>query len=110
MPEPGPLVRAPLVFGGIRLLEGLFPRAVQHENDYLDGVLSIDRLFSSGLLSVKQTLSDLELKFQGDRHRAIILPDQQIAGRLAELEQFSLVRTFAPRTCRVRGKRARRDT
>ncbi len=69
-------------------LDGFFARAVQHEYDHLDGVLFIDRLSPSGLLSVKQALSDLELEFQGDRDRGIIPPDQQIAVRLAELEQL----------------------
>jgi peptide deformylase len=68
-------------------LNGLFARAVQHENDHLDGVLFIDRLSPSGLLSVKQPLADLELEFQGDRQRGIVPADQQIAARLAELEQ-----------------------
>ncbi|MGB7737294.1 MAG: peptide deformylase [Thermoguttaceae bacterium] len=69
-------------------LDGFFARAVQHENDHLDGVLFTDRLSPSGLLSVKQALLDLELEFQGDRDRGIIPPDQQIAVRLAELEQL----------------------
>jgi peptide deformylase len=69
-------------------LNGFFARAVQHEYDHLDGVLFIDRLSPSGLLSVKQALLDLELEFQGDRERGIIPPDQQIAMRLAELEQL----------------------
>ena len=69
-------------------LDGFFGRAVQHEYDHLDGVLFIDRLSPSGLLSVKQALLDLELEFQGDRERGIIPPDQQIAVRLAELEHL----------------------
>jgi peptide deformylase len=69
-------------------LNGFFARAVQHEYDHLDGVLFIDRLSPSGLLSVKQALSDLELEFQGDRERGVIPTDQQIAARLAELEQL----------------------
>jgi peptide deformylase len=68
-------------------LNGFFARAVQHEYDHLDGVLFIDRLSPSGLLSVKQALQDLELEFQGDRDRGVIPPDLQIAVRLAELEQ-----------------------
>jgi peptide deformylase len=69
-------------------LDGFFARAVQHEYDHLDGILFIDRLSPTGLLSVKQALSDLELEFRGDRDRGIIPPDQQIAVRLAELEQL----------------------
>jgi peptide deformylase len=69
-------------------LNGFFARAVQHEYDHLDGVLFIDRLSPSGLLSVKQSLLDLELEFQGDRERGIVPADQEIAHRLAELEQL----------------------
>jgi peptide deformylase len=69
-------------------LDGFFARAVQHEYDHLDGVLFIDRLSPSGLLTVKQGLLDLELEFQGDRERCVIPSDQQITDRLAELEQL----------------------
>ena len=69
-------------------LDGLLARAVQHEYDHLDGVLFIDRLTPTGLLSVKQALLDLEQQFAGDRQRGIIPDDQQIASRLAELEQL----------------------
>jgi peptide deformylase len=69
-------------------LNGLMARAVQHENDHLDGVLFIDRLSSTGLLSVKQALADLEQQYQGDRERGIVPDDGQIASRLAELEQL----------------------
>jgi peptide deformylase len=69
-------------------LTGLLARAVQHEYDHLDGVLFIDRLTPSGLLTVKQALSDLELEFEGDRQRGVIPDDRQIATRLVELEQL----------------------
>ena len=67
-------------------LSGLFARAVQHEYDHLDGVLFIDRLTPTGMLSVKQALLDLEMQFEGDRERGIIPDDRQIVSRLAELE------------------------
>lgn len=67
-------------------LSGLFARAVQHEYDHLDGVLFIDRLAPAVLLSIKQSLSELELEFQGDRERGVIPADPQIAARLTELE------------------------
>lgn len=69
-------------------LDGFFARAVQHEYDHLDGVLFIDRLSQGALLSVKEALSDLELEFDGDRDRGLIPSDQEIAARLAELEQL----------------------
>ena len=76
--------------GGTELrVTGLLGRATQHEYDHLDGVLFIDRLTPTGLLSVKQALVDLEREFQGDRQRGVIPDDQQIASRLAELEQLA---------------------
>jgi peptide deformylase len=69
-------------------LSGFFARAVQHESDHLDGVVFIDRLTPSGLLSIKQALLDLELEFEGDRERGVIPPHQQITARLEELEQL----------------------
>ncbi len=69
-------------------LTGLFARAVQHEYDHLDGVLFVDRLTATGLLSAKQALSDLELEFEGDRERGVIPDDLEIASRLAQLEEM----------------------
>jgi peptide deformylase len=69
-------------------LNGLLARAAQHEYDHLDGVLFIDRLTPTGLLSVKQALLDLEEQFEGDRQRGVIPDNQQIASRLAELESL----------------------
>jgi peptide deformylase len=69
-------------------LTSMLARAAQHEFDHLDGVLFIDRLTPSSLLQVKQALTDLELEFEGDRQRGVIPDDQQIAARLAELEQL----------------------
>jgi peptide deformylase len=69
-------------------LSGFFARAVQHEFDHLDGILFVDRLSPASLLSIKQTLQDLEMQFQGDRERGVIPPDPQIFARLAELERL----------------------
>jgi len=68
-------------------LTGLFARAVQHENDHLDGILFADRLSPSGLLKVKQSLEDLELEFDSDRRRGIIPDDGEISHLLAKLEE-----------------------
>ena len=69
-------------------LDGLFARAVQHENDHLDGVLFIDRLGPANLMQIKDDLAQLELEFAGDRERGVIPDDQQITARLAELESL----------------------
>ncbi len=66
-------------------LDGLFARAVQHENDHLDGVLFVDRLSPSHLAAVRDQLDRLEREFAGDRQRGIIADDRQIAARLTEL-------------------------
>ena len=65
---------------------GLHARVVQHESDHLDGKLFIDRLTPAGLLEIKQSLSDLEAVFSGDRQRGLIPDDVLIAARLSELE------------------------
>jgi peptide deformylase len=67
-------------------LSGMFARAVQHEYDHLDGVLFIDRLSPTALMTIKDALSKLEREFQGERHRGVIPDDNLIAARLAELE------------------------
>lgn len=69
-------------------LKGLFARAVQHEFDHLDGVLFVDRLTPSGLLSVRESLADLERELEGDRSRGLLPDDDQIVARLAELESL----------------------
>ncbi len=67
-------------------LTGLAARGAQHEYDHLDGILFIDRLTPSGLLSVKDALAALEREFEGNRRRSLVPDDRQIAARLAELE------------------------
>jgi len=67
-------------------LSGLAARVVQHETDHLDGVLFIDRLSETGVMTVKQTLEDFEFEFQNLRERSAFPADGQIAQRLGELE------------------------
>lgn len=67
-------------------LDGLFARAAQHESDHLDGVLFIDRLTPSHLLSIRDDLAALEREFLSDRQHGMIEDDQQIASRLSQLE------------------------
>ncbi len=69
-------------------LEGLFARAVQHEIDHLDGILFIDRLSPTGAMAIKDTLSDFEAQFAGQRDRGEVADDRAIAERLAELESL----------------------
>lgn len=66
--------------------KGLFARAVQHENDHLDGTLFIDRLDESEYERISPALAALENSFAADRGRGAVPDDQAIARRLAELE------------------------
>jgi peptide deformylase len=68
-------------------VDGLFARALQHENDHIDGKLFIDRLSPSHLANIREDLETLEAEFAGDRERGFIPSDQEIAARLAELER-----------------------
>lgn len=67
-------------------LDGFFARAVQHEYDHLDGIMMIDRLSPTVLLSIKEPLAELELEYKGRLERGSIPDDPQNAARLAELE------------------------
>jgi len=67
-------------------MDGMYARAVQHEYDHLDGILFIDRLTPANLLSVKESLLELEQEFCGGQRRGLIPNEQEIAARLAELE------------------------
>ena len=72
-------------------LDGFFARAVQHECDHLDGVLLIDRLSPSVLLSIKDSLAELELDFSGSarsRGRAGRLADSGPPGRVGGVEDI----------------------
>ena len=68
--------------------DGMLARAAQHELDHLDGVVFIDHLSPTNRLAVKESLSDLEREFEGDRSRGLIPDDPLVAARLAELEQL----------------------
>jgi peptide deformylase len=69
-------------------VDGLFARALLHENDHLDGKLFIDRLSPSHLANIRDDLLALEAEFRGDRQRGAIPDDLQIAARLTELERL----------------------
>ncbi len=69
-------------------VDGLLARAIQHENDHLDGMLFIDRLSPSHLLNIKEDLFALEAEFEGERQRGVMPDDRQITARLAELERL----------------------
>ena len=69
-------------------LDGLFARVVQHETDHLDGRLFIDRLSPTQLADVQGQLEEFEIDFQSKRTVGEMPDDEQIAARIAELEQL----------------------
>ena len=69
-------------------IEGLFARIVQHETDHLDGVLFIDRLAPGKLSDIKSNLAEFELEYQSKIETGEAPTEQQVAARLAELEQL----------------------
>jgi peptide deformylase len=75
-------------------LDGLLSRVVQHETDHLNGVLFTDRLSVTGELDVQLALEEFEVDFRSRRECGEIPSDEQIATRLAELEQqYALLET-----------------
>ncbi len=69
-------------------IEDLFARAAQHETDHLNGVLFIDRLSPTTLLSLKDSLEEFEIEFADRRQRGEIPNDERISARLTELEEL----------------------
>ncbi len=68
-------------------LDGMMARVVQHETDHLDGVLFTDRLSETGRMDVDDALHEFTLEFQSRRETGDIGSDEEIAQRLAEMEQ-----------------------
>jgi peptide deformylase len=66
--------------------DGLFARAVQHENDHLDGITLVERASPSALHALKEMLACLEVEYSRERQSGRIPDDSLIASRLAELE------------------------
>jgi len=69
-------------------LDGLFARVVQHEVDHLDGRLFIDRISPTQLADLSGQLEEFEIDFRSKRTVGEMPSDEQIAARIAELEQL----------------------
>lgn len=67
-------------------IDGFLARVVQHETDHLDGVLFIDRLSETTTMAVSDEVAEFEDEFQTNRELGIVGTDEDIAARLAELE------------------------
>lgn len=68
-------------------LDGMMARVVQHETDHLDGKMFIDRLSATHDLAVRPEIEQFEEDFLRARENNEIPNDEQVAKRLAELEQ-----------------------
>lgn len=68
--------------------EGLFARIVQHEIDHLDGRLFIDRIEPLRRADLEGQLQEFEIDFNSKRAVGEMPTDEQIAARIAELEQL----------------------
>lgn len=64
-------------------LDELAARAVQHENDHLDGVLFIDRMTESARREVEGVVGDFETQFRRQQAEGLFPPDDEIRKRLA---------------------------
>ncbi len=68
-------------------LKGLAARAIQHENDHLDGVLFIDRMTELARRELAPRLQDFENYFRRQQAQGVIPSDQEIEQQLQELER-----------------------
>ena len=65
---------------------GMLAKAIQHENDHLDGVLFVDRVSDSTKAAIAGELDDFELIFENERSTGSIPDDDTILARLKEYE------------------------
>jgi peptide deformylase len=69
-------------------VDGLFARIVQHETDHLDGVLFIEHLNPVSLASLREELEEFETDFASKQQRGELPSHEEIAARLAHLEEL----------------------
>jgi peptide deformylase len=67
-------------------VDGLLARAIQHENDHLQGVLFIDRVAESAKRYVADELEDFEIVYQNQRSTGEVPDNETIFNRLREIE------------------------
>lgn len=67
-------------------LDELAARAVQHENDHLDGVLFIDRLTESSARELAPVIADFEAQYRRWQLEGRFPPDDVVRQELARLE------------------------
>ena len=67
-------------------VNGMLAKAIQHENDHLDGVLFVDRISESSKAAIAGELDDFELIFENERSTGNIADNDAIIARLKEYE------------------------
>jgi len=67
-------------------LDDLGARAVQHENDHLDGVLFIDRMAESVRKTSDPMIADFETQYRRKQAEGLFPADDVLRARLKELE------------------------
>ncbi len=67
-------------------VDGMLARAIQHENDHIEGKLFIDRLSLTVRRQFEADLRDMELEMASQRVRELVPGETAIRQRLAELE------------------------
>ena len=66
-------------------LNDLASRAVQHENDHVDGVLFIDRMNDEERFNVAPFVDDFELQFRQHQENKTILSDDELTNQVKAL-------------------------
>ncbi|MBI1345409.1 peptide deformylase [bacterium] len=67
-------------------LDDLGSRAVQHENDHLDGVLFIDRMVDTVRKTCDPMIADFEAQYRRKQTEGLFPSDDVVKARLKELE------------------------
>lgn len=66
-------------------LNDLASRAVQHENDHIDGVLFIDRMSEQDRSQVAPLVDDFELQFRQQQQQNLIPDDDELTNQVKAL-------------------------
>ncbi len=68
----------------------LFSRAIQHENDHLDGVLITDRFESETLEGARDQLAEIEATYRNEQQAGTYLNDERLQQQVEELAKGGL--------------------
>ena len=85
-----------------RDVNGLFARAVQHENDHLNGLLFIDRIAESTRKQLAGELEDFEIEFRSKQSTGEIVDNESLFRHLLEIEKQQYAGSNAQLRVKVR--------